>query len=464
MKRDKPTNPDRTDDRHPARQTLASFLQGALPPPAAKRTVAHLLGDCAPCRTAAEPFAEPLFKPGRNVPEISREMDNAYEDAISAAFAKALESERLLVRQREGSERKVEELLAALDRGEQPRVPSATFCTWALCEHLLEKSWDLRGEDPSAMLRTADVARQVAEKLDPAAYGHAQVADLHARTWAALANAYRLTDQLQNSEAAMAWATELRRHGTGDPLLLARIADLSASLYCDMRRFPETFRALDTAYALYRSHGESHDAGRVLVMKGLYSGYAGEYEAGLQFLVQGLTVIDRERDPKLVLHALNNILLFRVELGDFVGARRQLERMHPLNERQVTALEGLRLRWIEGKIAAGLSELESAEAAFLEARRASDEAGQGYQAALISLDLAALRISQGKTAEVPQIVAEVLATFGALGVEREAMTAVLMLKEAVERDQATLEIIRGVSSVLQRLRSEPAPRVGNDRL
>lgn len=464
MKRDKPTNPDRADDRHPARETLASLLQGALPPAAAKRTVAHLLGDCVPCRTTVEPFAEPLFKPGRNVPELSRELDNAYENAISAAFARALDSERLLVRKREGSERKVEELLAALARGEEAQVPSTTFCTWALCEHLLEKSWELRVEDPSAMLRTAGVARQVAEKLDPAAYGHAQVADLQARTWAALANAYRLTDQLQNSEAAMAWATELRRHGTGDPLLLARIADLSASLYCDMRRFPETFRALDTAYALYRSYGESHDAGRVLVMKGLYSGYAGEYEIGLQLLVQGLTVIDRERDPALVVHALDNILLFRIELGDFEQARRQLERMRPLKERQATALERLRLRWVEGKIAAGLREFEAAEAAFLEARRASDEAGQGYQAALISLDLAALRIARGETAEVAPLVAQVLATFRALGVEREAMIAVLMLKKAVERDQATLEFLQGVSSVLQRLRSEPAPRVGNDRL
>jgi tetratricopeptide (TPR) repeat protein len=335
------------------------------------------------------------------------------------------------------------------------------FWTWSLSEALLEQARDLRHQ-PADMLRLARVAREATERIDPAEWGLRETADLRARAWAELANACRANDDMVEAEAAMLRAIDLRAEGTGSEHLLARLADLSASLFCDQRRFSEAFQMLDTAHSLYTKLGASHDAGRILVMKGLYTGYTGNAEEGLQILTQGLASIDRDRDPRLAFRTLHNILLFRVELGEFEEALRQIQRMRPLYERYGGRHEWVKLRTIEGKIAAGLNDLPRAEALFREVCRDLDAAGLGYQAAVTSLDLAAVCLRLGKKAEVRQLVAEMVATFRSLGVEREAMASLLMLTEAVEQDRATLELLSLVSGVLQRLERGPGLLVRPD--
>jgi tetratricopeptide (TPR) repeat protein len=419
---------------HPEGTTLEAFVRSGLPARETKAVLAHLLAGCPRCKEALAPLGTAMFTPAPEAEqEIAPELDAAYDRAISKAFAVALKAQ------------------------EAPAHRAATEC-----EELLERSRALRHDDPAGMLELARMARQASDRVSPEAYGPGPTADLRSRAWAELANAHRVNDDLLQAEAAMAWAMELHGQGTGSPLLLARLADLSASLFCDQRRFPEAFRMLDTAHILYRQQGEAHEAGRVLIMKGLYTGYTGNPEEGLQLLSQGLAAIDRERDLRLVFHTLHNILLFRVELGEFAEAERQIHGMRPLYARHAGRLERIKLRGIEGKIAAGLGKYAHAEALFRGVRSELDAEGLGYQAALISLDLASVCLRLGKKAEVRQLVTEMVATFRAVGVEREAMAAMLMLTDAVEHDQTTLELLALVSGVLQRLQRGPGLLVQPD--
>ena len=448
---------------HLSRETLEGFLRNAIPAHEVKATVAHLLGGCGHCQNDMEPLATAMFRPdSAPEPRLSLEEDAAYDNAISAAFAVALDRERSFALEQDLAESKVEDLLSSLRRGETPALPESP--TLALCEALFAESWSLRYTDRAAMLQLANLARLAADRLDVTFYGADRRTDLQARAWAELANAYRVSDDIPQAEAAVTCALELRRQGSGDALLYARIADIAAAVFCSLRRFAEAFRMLDTSQAIYRRHGDAHEAGRVLIMKGLYSGYAGNPEEGIQLLARGLATIDRSRDGKLVFHALHNLLLLRVELGEFEEAHRQLRRMRPLYAGQATWLDLVKLRRIEAQIAAGLGDLDRAAEIFLAARQDLDQAGLGYHAALVSLDLAAVRLRQSRTAEVRELIGELVATFRALGVEREAMAAVLMLKDAQERDQATLDILQRVGGILRRLQNEPASRAGLDAL
>ena len=221
---------------------------------------------------------------------------------------------------------------------------------------------------------------------------------------------------------------------------------------------------LDLAYAIHRRYSDAHEVGRTLILKGLYTGYAGQPEEGLQLLVQGLPMIDRGRDAKLVFHTLHNILLFRVELGEYEAAQRQLQRMRPLYAAHAAWLDLVKLQRLEGEIAAGLGDLATAEATFQQIRRDLDAAGLAYQASLASLDLAGVWLRQQRTAEVRGLVTEIAATFRVLGAEREALSALHMLQNALERDQATLEILQLVGGILRRLQNEPATRAGLEAL
>jgi tetratricopeptide (TPR) repeat protein len=412
-----------------------------------------------------EPFTTAMFEPAPpEPPALTPEVSAAYDAAIASAFAKVAGALRFEIAKSEDLEGKVARLLLQGVQG-APLPGQASFWTWPLCETLLERSRALRHDDPARMLELAKLARQAADRLTPQAHGphdHKNTADLRSRAWAEMANAHRVNDDLPQAEAAMAWAMELHGEGTGAPLLLARLADLSASLFCDQRRFREAFRMLDTAHILYRQQDEQHEAGRVLIMKGLYTGYTGNPEEGLQLLAQGLAAIERERDPRLAFHTLHNILLFRVELGEFEEAQRQIRSMRPLYAQHAGPIEQVKLCGIEGKIAAGLGDHVRAEELFRQVRRDLDAEGLGYQAALISLDLAAVCMRLGKKAEVRKLVDEMVATFRAVGVEREAMAAMLMLTDAVAKDQTTLELLALVSGVLQRLQRGPGLLVQPD--
>ena len=433
---------------HPDRKTLEAFLRSGLPTEQSHAVLRHLAKGCRQCQEAMGPYATAMFQPGLEEPELTPELDAAYDAAIASAFTRVLTRNRELIA-RQDLERKVSLLLRSPSLPEEPG-----FWTAALAGVLIEKTRELRHDDPAGMLRLARLAQHAADRVESGAET-AETTDLRARAWAELANALRVNDELPQAEMAMARALELRAEGTGAPLLLARLADLSASLFCDQRRFAEAFRALDTAFTLYRQHGMDHDAGRMLVMKGLYTGYTGHPAEGLQLLARGLATIERERDPRLVFHTLHNMLLFRVELGELEEARRQLQRMQPLYGRYAGTLDRIKLRGIEGKIAAGLGDLARAEMLFHEVRRELDDHGLGYQAALISLDLASVCLRLGKQEEVRRLVAGMVATFRAVGVEREAMASLLVLGEAADKGQTTLEMLTLVSSALHRLQRGP---------
>jgi tetratricopeptide (TPR) repeat protein len=451
-------------EHHPRRDALEGFLLSRLPATETKALVSHLLGGCERCQNEMSPLAASMFTPDTAPePSLSAQEEDAYDRAISAAFTRALAHDQALTVERETAGRKAEEILHAALCSETPVLPEGAI-SWGLCELLLEKSRELRHTEPTGMLRLADLARRAADRLDPALHGADQRTDMQARAWAELANAYRINGDFPQAEAAMACALDLRAQGTGDPLLYARVADLNASLLSCQRRFKEAFRMLDLAYAIHRRHSDAHEVGRTLILKGLYTGYAGKPEEGLQLLVRGLPMIDRTRDSKLVFHTLHNILLLRVELGEYEAAQRQLQRMRPLYATHAAWLDLVKLHRLEGEIAAGLGDLVTAEATFQQIRQDLDDAGHAYGASLASLDLAGVWLRQGRTAEVRELVPEIATTFRVLGVEREALSALHMLRNALERDQATLEILQLVGGILRRLQNEPVTRVGLEAL
>ncbi|MES1242600.1 MAG: hypothetical protein ABUT39_13380 [Acidobacteriota bacterium] len=442
-------------DRHPTRETLEGFLLGCLPAREAQAVTAHLMGGCAQCREQMSPLSETLLGPAGLFDddvdaeiELSSELDAAYDLAISAAYAAALEKTGGLPGRAQSAPAGAEGL---------PLPGDPDFYTPHVCEILLERSYEVRLSDPETMLRLADLAASSAEGLDPEVYGPAESADLQARAWAEVANAYRVIGDHVRADRMMARAVGCRARGTGDPRILARMADLGASLACAQRRFEEAFRLLDVAHATYLELGDTHAAGRVIISRGLYAGYTGDPLEGIRFLVHGLNTIDRAREPKLAFQALHNILLLRVELGEYEEARRTLLQMQPLYDRYLSDLERVKVRWMEGRIAAGLGELDEAEAALLEAREEFDRAGLGYRAALVSLDVMAVWLRQGRTAEIRQLVAELMATFRAIGVEREALAGILLLRDAVEYEQATLELLQLIAVSLGKLDGRAAP-------
>jgi tetratricopeptide (TPR) repeat protein len=438
---------------HPSLAQLNRFLAGEMSGSEAAPVVAHLLAGCEACREQMAPLATVVFARGV-LPELPGSESARYDFPIFRAFATARRYAETLTRE----SREVPEERALKEvPPPAPLSPSERAVRDELrCHTLLERSRSLRQSDPEGMVMTASFAVSLAESIAPGnAPGRAALADLQARAWAELGNARRVADDLAGSEAALARAVERGGEGTRDPRLLGLLMDLTASLYVDQRRFPEAVRLLDSTFALYSSLGETHQAGRTLISKGIATGYALDSEEAVRLLGQGLALIDAERDPKLALAGVHSVLYFLVESGRLTEASRLLELSRALYAAHGGRLDELKARWLEGLIAAGLGDDATAERALSEARTGFTNADLPYDAALASLALAEIWLRSGHTRRITRLVNEMLAVFQARKIRREAIAALLMLREALERERATVALLRSVALELTRLEREP---------
>lgn len=62
---------------------------------------------------------------------------------------------------------------------------------------------------------------------------------------------------------------------------------------------------------------------------------------------------------------------------------------------------------------------------------------------------------QGRTPDFKRLAEEMVPIFSSLQIHREALAALAMLKQALEREEAGLELGTAVSDYLQRARFEP---------
>ncbi len=327
---------------------------------------------------------------------------------------------------------------------------------WGLCESLIARSQACRWQDPEQMVLLAERAVAAAESVDLMEYGLELVADLRARALAELANAHRVSDDLESAERTLRRAVEWSARGTQDPLLLARIMRLTAALRSSQRRFGEAIALLDACYTIYECHGDRSNAGRALISKGLYIGYDNNPEAAIRFLEAGLARINPATDPKLILSAVHNLVGFLADCGRFEEARRILRRARPAYLAEGDRLALIKMRWLEGRIAAGLGETATAEESFLEVQRDLEQAGLVYHVALVSMDLADLWLRAGRTAEVREIVEEIVAIFRVRRITREALAALLLFREALAADRVSLALLRTVQGCIKRLEAQPA--------
>jgi tetratricopeptide (TPR) repeat protein len=434
--------------QHPCLAELEGFLLGQLRPSELVRVVAHLLTGCASCRAQMEPLAKVLFTPN-HVGNVPVEVGSEYDFPLFRAFAAAKRYTLAVARERrEATGDHQESLLREVPLIEPPRPDLQAARDWKRCEQLVARIREVRHEGPAAMVAVGSLAVCMAEALPPEFLDRAELFDLQARAWAERGNARRLADDLSSAESDLACAFERAAQGTTDPSLLAHLMRLTAALRTDQRRFQEALQLLDWVYTIHSERGETHDAGRALISKSNVCAYALDLNEAVRLLGQGVALLDPKQDPKLALIATHNLLWNLVDVGRVTEAARLLQESRAIYDLHSGPIERLKARWLEGRIAWGSEDAASAERTFQEVREGFAQAGLAYDQALVSLDLAALWLEQGRNREAQSMLDETVTIFETRGIHREAMASLLLLKKAVEREQATKAMLQQVAADL----------------
>jgi len=74
----------------------------------------------------------------------------------------------------------------------------------------------------------------------------------------------------------------------------------------------------------------------------------------------------------------------------------------------------------------------------------------GYDAALVSLDLAVLFALEHRTEDLKRLAAEVMQVFESRDVHREAVAALILFQNACEEERLTAELAGQIAAIVQR--------------
>jgi tetratricopeptide (TPR) repeat protein len=378
-------------------------------------------------------------------------------DALPAVFGLI---DAALARSRAEAPRLLEELMASDPQNRLALLHGdRRFVSLGLCELLVRKSCQIAPENASDAQHLADLAVHMADMFPGDALFEEQwVYQLRSLAWVALANAHRVQGDLAGSERCFEMADSWWEAGTAgsedalgyEPILL----DLKAPLRTIQRRFPEALELLDQAVELFLNgqpaHRDPHLAGRSLISKAYVLIEMGESESAILTLKKANGWIDPQRDPRLVLCLQHNLVDNLSKMGRHTEAAALLPDLRALAAERGSALDRLRLTWVEGRIAAGLGDHDRARRLLTEVRQRFLTDGNPYEAALATLDLAVPHLEEGNTAEVQALADEMVTVFRDHDVSREALAALLLFQEATRRETATATLAREVAAALTR--------------
>ncbi|HXU45615.1 MAG TPA: hypothetical protein VN783_08820 [Thermoanaerobaculia bacterium] len=305
----------------------------------------------------------------------------------------------------------------------------------------LEAALESRKGTPECYLLAARAAAFVAEALPPGAAPPADLRDLQARAHAEVGNALRLLARFRDSEAA--FGTAMARAGADvAPETLAHLLNLSGSLAIDRRDFAEADQRLRLSVQLYERLGDRYRALDVFLRRGLVAANQENHELAIHHNCRVFDRLAPDRDARLAYISLYNSVCALMQIGAFEPAASLFEQGKPFFESHASEIEKVKIRWNEARAALGLGRFRQAEELFRKVRLDFERLELPCYVAYAGLDLAEICLREGRFVELRALAAEILGVFSSIGVQREALAALVFLEQAARRERVTLDLVR----------------------
>jgi len=338
------------------------------------------------------------------------------------------------------------------------------FRSWGLCELLCEASLRQAPNDADRAVELAKLAVEIAMLLkewEPAELYWLE--ELRGYAWAHLGNGYRVKGELPMAVEAFETSDGWWQKGNadaGDVLgYEVRLLDLKASLRRAQRQLPEARKLLAQALELETS---PTGRGRLLITKAKVLEEGGEYDEALRTLESAEGLLGQDAEPRLRLCIAHNRIWLLAISGRHLEAKLLLPDVVRLSRQIGNDPDLVRLRWVEGQIEYAFGNLPAAREAFGEVRERFVKDDLVFDAALVSLELAALHARAGEPEAAKAIAREILPLFGVRKVPRETVASLGLFIQAVEAETLTEDLARQVIGYLRRTRSEGLEPSEND--
>ncbi len=298
---------------------------------------------------------------------------------------------------------------------------------------------ELRFNDPAKALEVAAAALEAQEAL-PAALRSPR---LEALTWWVFGSCCRARMRFDQAELAFNHAASLlpRSDARGHAEVARRLADLRA----DQRRGLEAVELMSGVLAYWRGIG-GHELGKRLCTSGGILIRLNAYREAATDLEESLRLLPANGD-RFHLSAVYNLAVCRLELSSSRTELRAAERLlaDAASLVEPGTFAEIRWHWLAGKLLWRMGRLDSALAELETARAEIDQRGDGFDRALLLLDLTDLHLERGEPATAHHVALSSYAVMAALHNEPETLRAIKALHRAARAlsiDRATVRSVR----------------------
>ena len=334
-------------------------------------------------------------------------------------------------------------------------VGGERYHTYAFCRLLQDQSITRIFADPHEALALAELSLEVARLVPVADATPALIADLKARSWARVANVRRVLGDFPGAETALGEARMWLAQGTADPVEDAELLEFEGVLRLAQRRFGEAEAKLQRAIHLHRRIGDRHAEGRAVGMVAVLKNIAGDPQESIKLLHDALSLLDATRDPRLVVNAHHNLAVALANVGEAEESLKEIASVRSLYDPVKDRVSLLRLRQLEARARHSLRESEAAIQGYASVLKEFADLEMPLEVAYASLELALVHLDLGALEAAQRLATETLAICRGLGIEREALGALLVIEEAAQRKALTHELLNEVRSYLQQARQNP---------
>lgn len=306
--------------------------------------------------------------------------------------------------------------------------------SWALCEKLCHESAELAEDDATGALELAELALELAPKV---CGSEKLLCGVLMSAWKHLGNVYRVRGELRRAKEAFEQAEEYLAGSTAGSLpslvLWDRLAVLEAALHRDQGNLVEALRNVDRA--AFSTLADPLCKPAYFLEKARLHRQLGQPEKALQALSAADQSAQRSGARLLV-----RIEIERGEALCDLGRHREVKKPRTRLRKVAESfpLERARLLCLEGRVASGLGRCEEANAALQKARAVLHDR-VAANLALLSLEVAALYVRQGRTAELKGLSEQTLRLVENPGLGREAAAALKLWCRLAAQEKLSFE-------------------------
>ena len=240
-----------------------------------------------------------------------------------------------------------------------------------------------------------------------------------------------------------------------NPLVEAELCAARAALQWFQMSCEKAHVLIERAVDILRNLNHPESLAESIILRGSIKRYLGSHEETILDFGEALQILNRKSNPYLVCAAYSGLTISYLSLNDIECAQESALEVQSFAQEADLEIVTSHSWWLNGLVKKAMGDRGEAELHLRNAIGVFQKLHQPQNVCGILIELATLYAESGRNQEALKAVSEAITIVDLLKVNKDALAALRLLKSAVEKREVSLEVLRRVNSLLEKLLQHP---------